>query len=343
MVPPTAGRFMGFPCGPGGTEPGGTARQSDAYRIVSERKKKDQAMTTRTSEQKPSETALFAALRRTLAYKEYHNQKIGPDYLAEKFLPPYYRFFLRFRKVQANTKNKLNGFMPGLNEYLIARTAFFDGLFRSALEEEIPQIVLLGAGYDSRGYRFSESNRGTKIFELDAAPTQQRKLRCLKAAHVREPREVRFVPIDFTVESLSGVLEKAGFSKSEKALFLWEGVSYYLDRRSVKETLGYIGRSAHRESLIAFDCILSVSGENLREPYGAAEFMRSMREHHADEEMVFSLPREGVEGFLAENNLRLTEFLEPEKIERKYLLGDDGLPIGRMTGIFSFVCASPMD
>ncbi len=39
-------------------------------------------------EQKPSETALFAALRRTLANKEFGDEKFGPDYLAEKFLPP---------------------------------------------------------------------------------------------------------------------------------------------------------------------------------------------------------------------------------------------------------------
>jgi O-methyltransferase involved in polyketide biosynthesis len=53
---------------------------------------------------------------------------------------------------------------------MIARTACFDSLFMAALKYRTPQIVLLGAGYDSRAYRFAESNQSTTIFELDIAP-----------------------------------------------------------------------------------------------------------------------------------------------------------------------------
>lgn len=50
-------------------------------------------MSKKSVREKPSETALFAALRRTIANKEYKNEKHGPDYLAEYFLPPHFRFF----------------------------------------------------------------------------------------------------------------------------------------------------------------------------------------------------------------------------------------------------------
>ena len=126
-------------------------------------------MSKKGVEQKHSETALFAALRRAIANKEFKNEKFGPDDLAEYFLPPHFRFFLRFNRIRANTKNKLNVFLPGLNEYMIARTAYFDRLFVDALNNKTPQIVLLGAGYDSRAYRFAKSNHGTRIFELDIA------------------------------------------------------------------------------------------------------------------------------------------------------------------------------
>lgn len=56
---------------------------------------------------------------------------------------------------------------PGSYEYFIARTAFFDAAVRRALDENVPQIVLLGAGYDSRAYRFADRIRDTRIFELD--------------------------------------------------------------------------------------------------------------------------------------------------------------------------------
>ena len=59
--------------------------------------------------------------------------------------------------------------------WLIARTAYIDAIFKQSLLENIPQIVFLGAGYDTRTYRFRELIKETNIFELDIKPTQQRK------------------------------------------------------------------------------------------------------------------------------------------------------------------------
>ncbi len=299
-------------------------------------------MDKKNIEQISSQTALFTALRRTIAHKLYNNEKFGPDYLAERFLPPHFRFFLKFEKIKQNTKEKLAAGMPGVTEYIIARTAYFDGLFLEALKSQVPQIVLLGAGYDSRAYRFAKLNKGTKIFELDAAPTQERKIKCLKAAHIDIPDEVRFVPINFTTESLGDVLEKAGYQNRERTLFLWEGVTYYLDRESVIKTLDFAGRSAHSESVIAFDYAIPVSGGNPNEVYGTEELMASMQVHHANEELLFSIKDGEIKSFLAERNLRMIDHMDDRAIERKYLTDDNGSLIGRMSGKFRFVCASPM-
>jgi methyltransferase (TIGR00027 family) len=296
-------------------------------------------MSNKTVEQTPSQTALFVALRRTIAHKQYHNQRFGPDYLAEIFLPASYRFLLKFATVRANTKNKLAAFMPGMNEYIIARTALFDSLFEDALQERISQIVLLGAGYDSRAYRFAKLNGGTKIYELDASPTQNRKIQCLKAAHISIPAEVHFIPINFITESLSDVLQKAGYKNQDKTLFLWEGVSYYLDREAVQQTLSFVSRCSNRDSAIAFDYMITVSDEDLRAYYGASELMESMKEYHANEELMFSIRLGEVKSFLAGNHLCMVEHLENQEIERMYLMDIDGSLIGRMLGIFEFVRA----
>ena len=297
-------------------------------------------MTDNGVEQKPSETAMFAALRRTLAHKEFGDEKFGPDYLAEKFLPPYFRFFLRFKKIQANTKEKLNEALPGLTEYMIARTAYFDGLFVDALENEFPQIVLMGAGYDTRAYRFAKLNRGTKLFELDIAPTQNQKKIYLKKARIEIPKNVKLVPIDFNQESLGDVLEKAGFDLQEKTLFIWEGVTYYLDAESVDATLNFVSGSAHSESVIAFDYTLSLSDENLSSYYGAKEFAQTMREHHAAEELTFSIEDGKIESFLEKRNLKMIEHLDNVEIEKKFLTMDNGTLIDRTTGHFRFVSAT---
>lgn len=289
----------------------------------------------------PSATALFAALHRTLAYKKYRDDKIGADNLAELFLPAHYRFFLRFGKIRENTNKRLARFMPGMTEYIIARTAFFDGLFVDGLEDRIPQIVLLGAGYDSRAYRFAKSNRATKIIELDASPTQKRKLKCLRSAHIDIPNEIKYVPINFTKESLGDVLERAGYKNQEKTFFIWEGVTYYLKHNSVKRTLDFINQSSHRDSVIAFDYSVTMTEQNLNTFYGASEFIKSMREHHANEAFLFSIKEGGIESFLAECDYKMIMHLDNTQIEQKYLTLKNGSLIGKMSGNFRFVCATP--
>ena len=294
-------------------------------------------------EQKPSETAMFAALRRTIANKEFADGKFGPDYLAEIFLPAHFRFFLKFAKIRGNTKEKLDGFLPGLTEYMIARTAHFDNLFVGALEDRIPQIVLLGAGYDTRAYRFAELNYSTKIFELDIAPTQNMKKKCLKKARVKIPPQVIYGPIDFNRESLGDVLARAGYDHHEKTLFIWEGVSYYLSAEAVDATLDYVHRSSNDENAIAFDYTISVSDENLDDYYGVREFAQTMQEQHANETLLFSIEEGRIGSFLEKRGLKLINQMNNNEIEKAYLTGDDGKLIGHITGHFRFVMATKIE
>ena len=297
-------------------------------------------MTNKDGEPKPSETALFAALRRTIANIDFNNEEFGPDNMAEYFLPPHFRFFLKFKKIRANTKAKLNDFLPGLNEYMIARTAYFDRLFKDALHNETPQIVLLGAGYDTRAYRFAELNQGTEIFELDIGPTQERKKKCLKKAKIALPQQVTLVPINFNKDSLKDVLEKAGFQDHKKTLFVWEGVSYYLDAESVNSTLDFVSHLPNHESSIAFDYTISISEEKINDYYGVKEFSQTMKEQHADEKLMFSIDEDETESFLELRGLNIVEHLDSEEIERTFLIEENGSLIGQITGHFRFVLAT---
>jgi len=297
-------------------------------------------MVNQSVDQKPSETALFAALRRALANKNYPDQKFGSDYLAEYLLPPHFRFFLKFTKIQQNTSEKLNEALPGLTEYMIARTIYFDELFKKALQEDIPQIVLLGAGYDTRALRFIDTNKITRIYELDISPTQERKITILKKAKVEIPVELKFVPIDFNRDSLLDTLQGAGWRSSMKTLFIWEGVSYYLEKDSVSNTLNFVSQQAASGSSLAFDYTITLTDETVYNYYGAADFKQTMAEHHKNEALLFSLPEGKVTDFLADHNLFMLEHLSQDEIEKKYLTDEKGHLIGPMTGHFRFVLAS---
>ena len=60
---------------------------------------------------------------------------------------------------------------------LVARTRFIDDKMRESLQRGVSQVVILGAGYDARAYRFAEDCSGTRVFEVDHPATQQVKIR----------------------------------------------------------------------------------------------------------------------------------------------------------------------
>ena len=70
-----------------------------------------------------------------------------------------------------------------------------------ALEGGFDQIVIFGAGFDSRALRFNEKNKATTIFELDAPMTQQDKLKGFQSRKLSLPKSLIFVPIDFNRET----------------------------------------------------------------------------------------------------------------------------------------------
>jgi len=108
----------------------------------------------------------------------------------------------------------------GVYEYFIARTAYLDQVVSQALRENIPQIVLLGAGYDSRPYRFKDLIRDTRIFEVDIASTQSRKRQLLKQAGIQIPESVSFTTTNFEKDSLAANLAQAGFNPNQKTIFI---------------------------------------------------------------------------------------------------------------------------
>lgn len=298
-------------------------------------------MAKKSVEKRHSETAFFAALIRAVLYKNYNNSKFGPDSLAEYFLPAFVKFFIKFKRVRTKFQAKNDKLTPGMFVYMLARTAFFDDAFKDALNAEIPQIVLLGAGYDTRPYRFAGSKNATRIFELDISTTQERKKTCLKKHRIDVPEGLTLVPIDFNKESVGAVLETAGYRNDLQTLFLWEGVSYYLESDSVDRMLEFVQQSGVEDSVIAFDYAISTTEDNIDNYYGAKIFHETWRKHRPNELFKSAVADGEIGGFLEDRGLRLIQHLDPEEIEKTYLLNDDGSLVDRVNGLFRFVKAAP--
>ena len=114
---------------------------------------------------------------------------------------------------------------------MAVRTRFTDDHVLKAVAEGAVQVVNLGAGFDTRGYRFRNELSKTRIYEIDYGPTQEYKRRRLTEVAGPPASNLRYVPIDFTREQIADVfLERAGYRRDSKTVFIWEGVTMYLPR-----------------------------------------------------------------------------------------------------------------
>ena len=284
-------------------------------------------------EKRASDTAMFAAIHRFISSLEEHPNFRGPDHLAKLFVPAKDKFFLSFSFIRRHVCKKLTKVVPGTHEYMVARTKHFDDLFKQALADNIPQIVFLGAGYDTRSIRFKDSVQETKIFELDVPTTQKQKKDLLLKAGISVSKQLSFVPINFNKESLQNVLSNAGYDKSQKSFFIWEGVTYYLPEETVKNTLSIIKNHSGAGSTVAFDYFYKSIVQGKSDFYGAKEIIKEVSK--SGEPFQFGIDQGKIKSFLVENGFDMLSHHTPEEFEKIYLYADDGEFFGKMYG---FAC-----
>jgi methyltransferase (TIGR00027 family) len=123
----------------------------------------------------------------------------------------------------------------------VVRTRAIDDLVCEAIHAGAQQLVLLGAGFDSRGYRLKEA-LDIPVFEVDHPATQRAKRERLAAYMGRLPVNVRYVPVDFERGNLEKSLIETGFDPSVSAVVVWEGVISYLTESAVEGTLALLKR-----------------------------------------------------------------------------------------------------
>jgi methyltransferase (TIGR00027 family) len=292
----------------------------------------------RTIERKSSTTAAFTCVSRAFAAREPDEYFRGPDTISEIFLPPVAKAVIGLSFLRGLVRKYV--IPKGIYEYVLARTNVFDEAFQQVLEEQFPQIVLLGAGFDTRSWRFDRKNSGTIIFELDMPTTQEAKYKILKKKHVALPRNLVIVPIDFNREDVADVLQKAGYQEQKKTLFLWEGVTMYLTAEAVDRTLEFIRKSSAPGSRVVFDYIYAsvLRQENTR--YGEHEIFKTVSE--AGEGWTFGLEEGSSETFLSQRGFKLLVEYPPALLEEKYLTADDGTLYGRVNGTHCIMLAETL-
>jgi methyltransferase (TIGR00027 family) len=281
------------------------------------------------------QSAETVAFMRAVVAREKNLAVKSEDRFAWHFLGPKYRFLIGV-SLQAPLRTVLELLVPGSYGFTIARSRHFDEILLSESGAGVAQVVLLGAGYDSRPFRFQVALHNIRVFEVDHPGTQARKRRMLQRAGVASAANLTYIPVDFNKQSLGQALADHGFSPDKKTLFLWEGVSYYLPRPVVEDVLDFVGRCGAGSSIV-FDYASKAFVDGDISSYGGRQVTRWLK--MIREPFLFGLDAGDTGEFLGARKLRLVSDLGPQELAAAYLKTRDGRCLGRTLGHIRMVHA----
>jgi methyltransferase (TIGR00027 family) len=167
--------------------------------------------------------------------------RLFDDPIAERLLTGVPALVVRNRPLRWAFTRLMRRAAPGFFGDVVCRTRAIDDACRDALAGGACQVVILGAGMDTRPYRMDEL-RSTRIWEVDLPAVQAAKKSAITRALGQLPAHVRYVPADLAAQRASDLLAANGFDPGARTLLVWEAVSQYLPGTAVEEILGYAGR-----------------------------------------------------------------------------------------------------
>ncbi|MBK8259664.1 MAG: class I SAM-dependent methyltransferase [Polyangiaceae bacterium] len=208
--------------------------------------------------------------------------------------------------------------LPGALGWVLTRHRFFDDAINDAVARGAQQMVLVGAGYDSRAFR-QAALANVRIFEVDHPDTQARKRRIVQQVVGPLPNNVLLIPLNATQGDLRK-LPDYGFDLSKKAIFVIEGFLWYMPPETARSILLAIREMAAPGSQVIFDYILPsvVDGTCTLE---GAKAHRAYCERRG-EPILFGLNPNKVEAYLQGVGLTLVEDVDSTQLRDRYVRGE---------------------
>jgi methyltransferase (TIGR00027 family) len=194
-------------------------------------------------EKRPSQTASFVALARSLADRGFTRLPAFSDPVVASLLSPGWTVTLEAltRWMRRADRSRRDRAIAQL-DVIPMRVAVIDAEVEKAVAAGCRQLVILGAGLDTRAFRMA-SLADVDVYEVDHPATQAYKKRKTSALR-RAARSIAFVPVDFERNALRRALIAAGHRDREPTAWLWEGVVMYLSDEALRTTLGDVGASS---------------------------------------------------------------------------------------------------
>jgi methyltransferase (TIGR00027 family) len=265
---------------------------------------------------RPSSTAQWTTLGRALELNR--RERIVTDEYAPVFLSRPSRALLRTLTASGPAlRTAERASIAGLATSGLCRYRFIDEHLLAALPD-VKQVIILGAGYDTRAYRFATEIGSRPVYEVDLPPLSRRKAALVAArSDLFGHASIHRVEIDFRAQSLPDRLAGSGFAPGAATFVAWEGVSMYLTRDAVDGTLAALASVCGPGSVLAMDFWQRVGGPAWRQ-------LRMRAERGMDligEPIGFAIPASAVGALFAAHGFTVIDLAEADEMTDRYATG----------------------
>ena len=275
-------------------------------------------------------TEEFAAGMRAVAAMDPDEKIRNPDTMASKFLSPAFWFWTALDEDYDQSKKFIKFYRVNSYYTFNACTKHIDGILQAAAENGLQQVVIIGAGLDSRAYRFHKQMPGCRFFEVDLPAAVARKKELVQAAVGKPPATVSYVAVDYRNGGIGGALKQVGYDHKLKTLFICEGVTRYVDAASVDQTMQFIAKNSATGSELVFDYILHdiASGDFSKMPWARFQAVRMAAYGHP---WKFGIAKDKAGEFVTSRGFGVVSDLGAGELTQRYLVRSDGSIDGKVT------------
>lgn len=268
----------------------------------------------------PSKMAEGIAMQRFGESKKPEEERICYDPYAVHFISPkIIEFGIKHPEEAKAAIENTERLFSGLSSSIMARVRYFDDFVKKFIDDGLEQLVILGAGYDTRAYRIEELKGKVKVFEVDHPNTQSFKIQKIKEIFDSTPCHVVYVPVDFETEKLGQKLLDNGYNRSKKTLFVMEGLVMYIPPKAVAETLLFIVENSGKGSAVIFDYY----PESVVDGTCKLEIGTNIRNHliQIGEPLQFGIKEDEIEDFLTQFGFSEIQNVTSEDYKKLYFHG----------------------
>lgn len=269
-------------------------------------------------DKKTSRTAAMTCSIRAASFYEKDPCLKSDDWVAPRILPRFMQPLVRSGFIR---RVFMTIFAPkGIYQYVLARTKYIDEVVQEAVAGGFSQVVLFGAGYDSRAVRFHTINRQTVFFEVDTELLQREKRTQFQKRKIDIPGTCRFVGVNFNHEDPAEKLIECGFRQGMHTLFVLEGLLMYLDEATVRSTFGMIRKLTGPGSRVVCDFIYKSVLRKENTLYGEKSIYEQVNKY--GEAWKSGIERDEIETFFQGLEYSVRETANTDFLRKKYFNND---------------------